>query len=724
MKTGTLVVGFSLLSPAPDCAQATQGAGNTKAPGGPKGQARIDSWIRINADETVTVFTGKTEPGARDQDRAGADRGGRAGRRDRARADGPGRYGLDARRATPPGASRSKRAAGRSRGAAAEARQVLIGLAAERLGEPAGRLEARDGRVSVRGGAAGVPYGELLGGKRIERNASGAAPVKRPEQYRLVGKSVPRLDLPDIVTGGPVYVHDLRPPGMLHGRIVRPPSYGARLRSIPETEVRALPGVVKVVRDGSFVAVAAEREEQAIRAAERLRQGALWSEGEDLPDFRDWNRRLRESPTQDRVVRDEGDAEAALRDADVRLAATYTRPYLMHASLGPSCALAELRDGSLAVWTHSQGVFPLRRSLADLLAMPPEKIRVISVPGAGCYGHNGADDVAADAALLARAVPDRPVRVQWMREDEHGWEPYGSAMMIDIRGGLDAAGNVVAWDYAVWTDAHSTRPGGDAGALLAARHLAEPRELPSAGNSAGGYRNAEPLYALPNQRIVARSFRGPLRVSALRSLGAYANVFALESFLDELAQAAGADPLAFRLRHLKDGRGRAVLEAAASAIGWGAGELPRGRGRGIGFARYKNHAAYCAVCAEVEVGTPAGQVRVVRAVAAVDAGQVVNPDGLRNQIEGGVIQSASWTLKEQVAFDRRRVTSRDWDTYPILRFPEAPVVDVVLRDRPDEPPLGAGEAAQGPAAAAIANAVFHATGKRVRDLPITPDKLL
>jgi CO/xanthine dehydrogenase Mo-binding subunit len=383
----------------------------------------------------------------------------------------------------------------------------------------------------------------------------------------------------------------------------------------------------------------------------------------------------------------------------------------------------------LTVWTHSQGVYPLRKALAEMLRMPEDRVRCIHMEGAGCYGHNGADDVAADAALAAMAFPGRPVRVQWMRDQEHAWEPFGAAMVTRARAALDASGAVAAWEYEVWSNAHSTRPPG-AGNLLAAWHLATPFSQPAPAPipqpAGGGDRNAIPLYRFSNARVVHHFIpEMPVRVSALRALGGYMNVFSIESFLDELAGAAGADPVEFRLRHLEDARARDVVRLAAEKFGWRVGErLPNGRGRGFGFARYKNLAAYTAVAAEVEVERETGRVRPVRFVAANDSGEIVNPDGVRNQIEGGIVQSASWTLLESVRFDSTRVTSRDWSTYPILRFPDLPdSVEVHLVDRPGQPFLGTGEAAQGPAAAAIANAVADAVGVRLRELPLTPERL-
>jgi nicotinate dehydrogenase subunit B len=410
--------------------------------------------------------------------------------------------------------------------------------------------------------------------------------------------------------------------------------------------------------------------------------------------------------------------------------ALYTRPYQCHASIAPSCAVAQWQDGTLTVWTHSQGVFPLRGDLAKAFEMDPKQIRCIHAEGAGCYGHNGADDVALDAALVARATAGRPVKLQWMREDEFMWEPYGSAMVMKLAGGVDAQGNVVAWTHEVWSHPHSTRPGSSAGVnLLAARHLrtpfapVAPADVPQP--SGGSDRNAIPLYDFPNVKVVKHYVaETPLRTSALRTLGGYANVFALESFVDELALAARLDPVDFRLRHLKDPRARAVIDTAAQRAGWRPGARGDGtRGRGFAFAKYKNLACYCAMVAEVEVTRATGRVRVVRVVAAVDAGQIVNPDGVVNQIEGGIIQSTSWTLKEALRFDRTRVTTRSWTEYPILRFDEVPAVEVALLDQPNERFLGVGEGAQGPTAAAIANAIAHATGKRLRALPFTPEQV-
>ena len=519
----------------------------------------------------------------------------------------------------------------------------------------------------------------------------------------------------------------MRLPGMLFGRVVRPPSYRAQLASFDESAIKAMPGVVAVVRDGSFLGVAAEREEQAIKAARALRASAKWKETPDLPPSApELYEHLQKMRSQDAVV-NQKIAAAPAGGKVVTHEATYTRPYQAHATMGPSCAVAQVKDGKYMVWTHSQGVFPLRRELNKVLGVPEANITCTHVEGAGCYGHNGADDVALDAILVARATGGRPVKLQWMRDDEFSWEPYGSPMVMKMRARLDESGSIVDWRHEVWSHPHSTRPTSNPGGnLLAGWHLAKPviaAPSPNIGQPAGGAdRNAVPTYDFPSQQIVLHYITdAPIRTSALRTLGAYANVFALESFMDELAAAAGADPVEFRLRHMKDPRARAVIESCAQKAGWKPGQKSDGsHGRGFAFSRYKNLACYVAEAADVEVDRRTGRVRVTKVVAAVDAGLIVNPDGLVNQIEGGIIQSASWTLKEHVGFDRQRITTRSWADYPILTFPEIPAVEVHLLNRPDERSLGTGEGSQGPTVAAIANAIFHATGKRMRGLPYTP----
>jgi len=719
LETGALVVGFAL---APRLAR-----GQDRLPGSLNGNRRLDAWLRVDPNGTVTIFTGKIELGQGigtalsqiaadeldvDLKRLDVVHG------DTARTPDEGQTA---------GSLSVEQSGTALRFACAEARGILLTAAAAKLGVPAADLSVRDGTIGASGGGR-VTYWDLAGDADLGREATAKATPKPPSEHTWVGKSVRRRDIPKKFTGGAVYVQDVRLPGMVFGRVVRPPSPGAELASVDEARVRSLPGVVAVVRDGSFLAVAAAREEQAIRAREALKQSARWKETESLPPSGDALYRdlmARPAPAQT-VTEKTAPAAAAVKTLD----ALYTRPYQCHGSIGPSCAVAQWQDGRLTVWTHSQGVFPLRGDLAKAFGVEAKDIRCIHAEGAGCYGHNGADDVALDAALLARATGGRPVKLQWMRDDEFMWEPYGSAMVMKLSGGIDAQGNVVAWSHEVWSHPHSTRPGSSSGVnLLAARHLARPSApvLPAdVPQPAGGSdRNAIPLYDFGSVKVVKHYVaQAPLRTSALRTLGGYANVFALESFVDELAAAAGADPVEFRLRHTTDPRARAVIEAAAQRASWKPGAKGDGaRGRGVAFARYKNLACYCAMVADVAVDRGWGRVRVTRVVAAVDAGQIVNPDGVVNQIEGGIIQSASWTLKESVRFDRTRVTTRSWADYPIVRFDEVPEVEVVLLNRPSERFLGVGEGAHGPAAAAIANALAHATGRRLRALPFTAERV-
>jgi CO/xanthine dehydrogenase Mo-binding subunit len=641
--------------------------------------------------------------------------------------------------------------------------------------------------------AAGPGTGRPVATPSASHDASAEAPHGglRTLSWRRVDR---------VVRGGGNFVHDLRLPEMVHGRVLRPPGYGHRLISMAADAARAMDGVVAVVVDGSFVAVAAQREEQAIAACEVLAASARWQppEQDGLPP--DGYRGLCEAPVKPApILRRGGPAEprarnpsppdrrldtpgaeppSAVREApSATVKASYSRPFLMHGSLGPSAAAARLdRDGGLTVWSHTQGPFELRGALAEALQRAPETIRVIHVDGAGCYGHNGADDVALDAVLLALAVPERPVLVQWTREDEHRWEPYGTAMTVTCSADLDAAGSVTRWRHDVRSHAHSTRPRATPGhsTLLAAWHRAAPLTPPPPRNgtdlTAGPQRNAEPLYDFRELEINTHFVpEAPVRVSALRSLGAFANVFAIESFMDELAARTGEDPLAYRLRHLRDERARRVLAEAvraAPAAATQAAHAPAPRpaessarsayssadaaaigdavnaqadaggapvrhadgstllGRGMAVARYKNLQAWVAVVCDVAVHPGSGQIRLLHAAIAADAGRIIDRDGLANQLEGGFLQAASWTLKEEVRWDRAAIRSTDWDSYPVLRFSEVPPVTVRLIDRPDLPSVGAGEASQGPTPAAIANAVYAAAGIRLRHTPFTPARVM
>jgi CO/xanthine dehydrogenase Mo-binding subunit len=714
---GTLVVAFSLDPKA--FAQAT-------LPGSLQNNRKLDGWIRINADGSATVFTGKVELGQgilTALHQIAADELDLPLARIKMISGDTGQTPNEGQTA---GSQSVENSGTALRMAGAEVRAMLLDLAAKRLGVVADQLNVTDGVVATSDGRR-VGYGELVASLDLNREATAKTPPKTPASHKIVGKSIPRDDIPPKVTGGVSYVQDLRLPGMLHGRVVRPPRYGSKLDSVDEAAAKAMPGVVALVRDGSFLGVVAEREEQAIKAREALRNSAKWTLGPELPDPARIFDVIKSLPSKDAAIGvKDGPAPTDARTFE----AVYTKPYMSHGSIGPSCSVAEFRDDKLTVWTHSQGVFPLRNELVKALKLPAASIRCVHTEGSGCYGHNGADDVALDAALLARAVPGRPVRLQWMRDDEFGWEPYGPAMVMRAKAALGADGKVADWEYEVWSNSHSTRPESTNGTnVLAAWYLAEPQKMGPPTSppqpAGGGDRNAIPLYDFPRQRVMHHFVQDmPVRVSALRTLGAYSNVFALESFIDELAAAAGADPIAFRLAHLKDPRARAVIEAVAKKAGWREGEKGDGsRGRGIGFAKYKNLACYVAVVAEVEVDRASGAVRVPRTWAAVDSGLIINPDGLTNQMEGGIIQSISWTLKEEVRFDKSGIQTRDWATYPILTMPEVPKVEIELINRPNERPLGSGEGSQGPAVAAVVNAFANATGKRIRDLPLHPARV-
>lgn len=695
----------------------------------------LDTWIRVDPAETITVFTGRVELG----------QGVRAAMQRIAaeELDLPLETVLvetaDTARGPDEGytvGSNSISEGGTAlRRAAAEARAHLLNLAAAELDAAPGQLTARDGVITAPDGRT-TTYWELLGGGRFGFAIGGEAPLKRPEEYRFVGRPGVRADVVGLVTGSTTFVQDLRLPGMLFARVARPPSPAAVFELVDPEPARALPGVVEVVCDGGFLAVVAEREEQAAAAVAVLRAHAQWSESETLPPERELSEWLLSQQTQDFHVVDGTPVEGPVPPIGIpagalrTLTARYTRPYQMHGSIGPSAAAAVWEEGNLTVWTAMQGPFVVRTSLAQALGIEQERVRVIHLEGSGCYGHNGAEDVTLDAALVARAVPGRPVLVKWSREDEHAWEPYAPPMVIEMQASLDADGNVLDWSHDVWGTTHNSRayPRGERTALMPAWYLANPvprqPAQPVMLRHVGLHRNADPLYAVPRRRIAKHFVQPtPLRSSAMRALGGYANVFAIESFIDELSEAAGRDPLEFRLAYLEDERARTVLTAAASRAGWSERRDEFGRGMGIGFARYKNIAAYVAVVVVLAVDDATAEIRLERIVIAADAGQIVDPDGLVNQLEGGAVQSASWTLKEQVRFDRTRVTSVDWETYPILTFLEVPELETVLIDRPGAPYLGAGEAAQGPTAGAIANAVHHAIGVRLRGIPFTPENV-
>ncbi len=684
----------------------------------------LDRWIRFDAGGTVAVQVGKVEIGqgiitalaqvAADE----LDVGLHQVRIVTANTDTNPNEGMTT-------GSRSMEESGEAlRFACAEVRALFMQAAAQRLGVSVEKLQVSEGHFGADGKNAS--YWDLAGGVNLAREATGEIPPKQPADLNLVGRDAARIDLPAKVFGEPSYAQDIDLPNMAYGRVVRPPNYSATLVAVDESKVRSLPGVVAVVRDGNFLGVVAEREEQAIKAATALAKACTWNAPAKLPTEAGLYDYLISRPLETTVVSDKKEDDAKGR-AKTTLEATYRKPYIAHASIGPSCAVVRFDGKHFEIWSHSQGIFPLRGDMAKCLRVPAEQIVVHHADGSGCYGHNGADDVALDTALLARAVSPRPVKVQWMREDEFGWEPFGPAMVMKLEASLDGAGQVVDWKHELWSNPHTNRSGRGAGStLIAAAHLADPVPVspPVDGAMPAGasHRNAIPLYEFPNQYVARHLITDtPLRISALRSLGGFANVFAIESMMDELAIACGADPIEFRLRHLKDPRAKAVIERAAQMAGWKRGEKGDGtRGRGIGFCKYKNLGSYCAVIVEVVLEE---KLRVLRAWSAVDVGRVVSPNGVINQIEGGIVQATSWTLKEAVRFDPNFVTSRDWDAYPILTFAETPRVEVQLIDRPRELSKGAGEGAQGPTGGAIANALHNAIGVRVRELPLTRERI-
>ena len=608
---------------------------------------------------------------------------------------------------------------------AAQARSMLLHAAAQRLGCDASALGVENGSIVQNGAYTGIDYWELAAGIDFSARATGSAPVKPQSRDALIGSSLPRLDLPAKVFGiGAAFIHDSHTPDTLHARVIRQPRAGAKLANASEL-VSPVEGA-EVYRHGNFVALLSADEAIAIAGAERLASKLTWTGGRDLDDAISADGWIASRPTTDiTIVHGKAAAKSAVA---TRLSARYTKPFLAHASIGPSCALAHFENDELNIWTPSQGVFFLRTALAHALGLEAGTIRVHHVQGAGCYGHNGADDVACDAAIIALSYAGRTVRVQWSREDELSASPLGTAMVVAIDAELDAQRRPIAWTSQVWSGPHVQRPGVNGGVnLLGAYALPNPPaavapiELPEAAGYSG-LRNARLHYDVPQQTIFNHLAHDiGVRTSSMRGLGAFANVFAIESFIDELAVNAGVDPVRYRLSLTGDARIRAVIEKAASMANWGVAPRQDAVGHGFAFSRYKNRAGYLALVVELHVDE---EVRLQKVWCAVDAGLVVSPDGVRNQVEGGIIQAASWTLKEQVKFEGGRIASRGWDGYPILKFSEVPEIEIEIMDCADQQPLGVGEVAQGPTAAAIANAVADALGIRIRDLPLTRDRII
>lgn len=715
---GAVVVSFAFGAALLEARSAQSGE-----PGKPLDPREVDSFLAIHADGSVTIYTSKVDVGTGlniAMSQMVAEELGVPVERitviegDTALTPDQGGTG---------GSTGIPRGAVELRQAAATARAALVNLAAEQLRRPAADLILAGGEVRPAAGGAGVGLGGLVGGKRLSLKVDPKAPLKDPARYTIVGKPVLRTDVPKKCTGTNVFLQDFSVPGMLHGRVIRPPALGAKLMSVDESSIRTIPGA-RVVRIESFLGVIAGDEWAAVRAARTLK--TVWSEAQTLPGSETLDQYVRQSAVErDETLVNRGDAAAALPSAVKQLSATYWWPFQSHASLGPACAVADFKPEGTTIWTASQGPHGMRTNFARVFGIPEDKLRVIFLDGSGSYGTNGGDDAAADALLLSRAV-GRPVRVQWTREDEHVWDPKGPPQLLDIRGGIDSGNRIAAWETQMWLPA--TVPGGRP--LLAADDagIAQPH-----GRGAGQIsQNGDPPYAAANVKVVVHWLKDtPLRLSNLRAPGKIANVFAVESFTDELAAAAAVDPVEFRLQGLTDPRAIDVVKRATEMIGWEARPSPNPRrsqgnlltGRGMAYMRYKQAENYVALAMEVAVDRSNGRIRVQRITCAHDCGLVVNPDGLRNQIEGCILQTLGRTLHEETKFDRSRVTSVDWVSYPILSFDEVPAVEVALIDRPALAPLGAGEAATAPVAAALANAVFDATGVRLRRVPFSTVQL-
>ena len=718
---GAIIVRFALGS-TPFKRAAAQNGGDESALGKPVDTHEVDSFIAVHVDGSVTLYTSHVDVGT----------GLRIAMPQMAAEE----LGIPVERVTlvegdtavtpdhggTGGSTGIPRGAVDVRQAAATARQAILKLAADRLQRPASELTISGGQVIPVDGGAGISLAELAGGRRLSLKIDPKAPLKDPAVYTVVGKPLLRPDVPEKCTGRHVYLQDFSVPGMLHGRVIRPPAIGAKLLSVDEASVRGLPDV-RVVRVENFLGVVAPGEWAAIRAARELK--AEWSEWEGLAGNDGLERFTREGAVErsEQIV-SKGDSSAALSAASKPLSSSYSWPLQSHASLGPSCAIADVRNDGATVWSSTQGTHGLRNSLSAIFGIPKDKLRVIYLDGSGSYGGNGNDDAAADAVLLSRAS-GKPVRVQWMRHDEHGWDPKGPAQFLDLKGALDGEGRIAAWQTDMWLPMTipGTRPFlGVEGAGISQNH----------GQGAGQIsQNGDPPYAASNVRVTVHWLKEtPLRISNIRAPGKIANTFAVESFTDELAAAAGIDPVEFRLRGLSDSRAIEVLKRAARMIAWQSRPSPnpdaRGNvlvGRGIAYVRYKQAENYVATAMEVAVDRASGRLDVRRVTCAHDCGLVVNPDSLRNQIEGSIVQTLSRAIHEEVRFDKSRVTSIDWVSYPILRFPELPMVEVALIDRPTLPPLGAGEASTAPVAAALANAIFDATGVRLRAAPFTPARV-
>jgi len=751
-RSGALIVAFSGARLAGDLGIVPGGvaAQGINGPGSPQ----LDSWIAIDADGRVTAYTGKCELGhglLTAQTQLVAEE--LSVPIDRVRliqcdtSITPDQGTTSGAQSHPTNFNQSNLAL-----AGATAREALVQLAATRLGVPAGRLTTADGMVIVRDDASKrASYGELIGGRKFSIPLNRAARRKPANEWKVLGQPVPRLDIPAMATGRFEYVQNVRVPGMLHGRVVRPPAIGRTVQTVDERSVQGLPGVVKVVVRKNFIGVVADKPWQAEQAARQLK--VVWNEGTRLPDQRTFYQHLRsQTATRDTLAVDSGDVDAALAGAARTVRATYLHPYQMHASVGTACAVADVRTDGVTIWSATQAVYPLRSTMAMLLGQQAENVRIIFRMGPGCYGVNGADTVSYDAALMSQAV-GRPVRVQLMRQDEMAWENYGLAFAIDQRVGLDTNGTIVGWDYEGWSVSRGGRPGGNAPGNVVTGFLAgfEPAGVaprspaPAPTGEYGNGNNTVPSYVtgciggmcggtgtVKSERVLSHVIDSPFFTGPLRSPARLQNTFAHECFIDEIAATVPADPVQYRLRHLRDPRLREVLTTAATKAGWDSRPSPRPglrrsgvvTGRGVACVLYEGDNGYCGLVAEVEVNQDTGLVVVRRCVAAMDCGPISNPNGLRNQVEGGIIHGISRALREEVTWNSDRVTSIDWRTYrPWYLGDQVPVIESVLINRPDAEAMGAGETSITVTAAAIGNAIFDATGARVREVPFTPERV-
>jgi nicotinate dehydrogenase subunit B len=712
-QAGCLLIGFNLQPLIPGFGFAFDQ--DPDLPGSLRRYPGIDSWLEVLAGNRIRVFTGKIELGQGIttviRQVAAEELHCELYQVEVVMAD----TGRTPNEGYTAGSGSVKASAMAVRHAAAAAREELCRLASEKTGHPVDDLILDNGLVKDRQGRVSVAVSELLEGKRWQKEVTLPVKLKPKDQYRYVGKPVPSADLPGIVSGSPFFITDLRFSGMLHARVLRPPAYAAKLLSLDRGAInKGLIQGLELVTNGHFVALAGPDEYQVIRGMELVSAHAKWTTPQNLPGQATLKENLVDMVTGHESVA-EVDNSSDVRQSLKVFTGSYFKPYVMHASLQPACGIARYQEGKLEVWTHSQGVFPFRAALASMLTMKEEDIRVTGVPGAGCFGHNSSDDAAADAAIIAKALPGRYIRVQWSRQQENRWEALGCAMRMDIEAGLSSEGTISYWNAEVWTDSHSTRPNTDAGTLLSARYLEFPTNLQSRGYLGGGHRNADPYYSVANKRIVAHFYEGPLRVSSLRSLGAYANIFAIESIMDQMSEYLKMDPLDFRIKNLGDQRAIEVIKRLNDLTRL---VRPAAReGLGYAFARYKNNDAYCAVA--VHAGRDReGVISLLKMWAVVDAGEIMNPEGLTKQVEGAMLQAASWTLMEEVLFDQQHIVSDDWLSYPVYRFRDIPAVEVVLIDRPEEPALGGGEVAVIPVPAAITNAIYRITGQRIYDLPV------